>query len=571
MFIPRLIPHRSRRSKAHSPPRSHSKAVAWYFLVLLFCVPIAIPQRCWAQLPSDTHDTFVLSGTVVNSVTGEAISRALVRASGQAGRTAFTDSEGHFQFEGLPAGQITLTVQKPGYVSEQEGGGPSLTRILIGPSTGAQSLKLQPMSAISGRVTDVSGQPIERIAVRLISRNLRDGRKIWEPRGMIETDEDGHFRFANLMPAAYYLSVGPAQSHDRILPEGEKSTTGFPHLYYPGVPDLGSAAPIQLAAGQQWQADFSLAAVPVYHITGSISGQGSEQGVALMTFTSSGDDLMLPAKVNAELGTFSLDNVPAGSYLLKAISNGEGQALRAQQGITVSANLDNVHLAMAPAISIPVVVHMQSRASSGAASTSPGSNPGPWSENRPPLNVALLPTQPNANESFSTFQRNAAGRVMVLQNVDPGTYTVNLIPQQPWYIQSATYGQTNALYDDITVAPGQSYPLEVTLRDDSASLSIAVKGLDTAGRQDANIVIVPQPVSKLAPHVVRSRNANSNYIEWGLAPGDYLVFAFDRLDGLEYTNPDALSSYSSQAAHVTLSANQQAQVSLDLIQVGKGE
>jgi hypothetical protein len=32
-----------------------------------------------------------------------------------------------------------------------------------------------------------------------------------------------------------------------------------------------------------------------------------------------------------------------------------------------------------------------------------------------------------------------------------------------------------------------------------------------------------------------------------------------------------LSAYASQAAHVTVTANQQARVSLDLIQIGKGE
>ena len=38
-----------------------------------------------------------------------------------------------------------------------------------------------------------------------------------------------------------------------------------------------------------------------------------------------------------------------------------------------------------------------------------------------------------------------------------------------------------------------------------------------------------------------------------LAPGDYMVFAFDRVDGLEYSNADALAPYASRAAHVTLS------------------
>jgi hypothetical protein len=232
----------------------------------------------------------------------------------------------------------------------------------------------------------------------------------------------------------------------------------------------------------------------------------------------------------------------------------------------VAANVDNVRLVLSPVISIPVVVHMQSRAASGAGSA----NAVHWSENRPPLNVALLSAQPNATESFSSFQHRGPGNSgLVLQNIEPGSYGVNLLPQPPWYVQSASYGQTNVLYDDITVSAGQSYPLDVNLRDDSASLTVTVRGSDTLGQQRANIVILAQPTAKLGPHVLR--NVTGTSTETGLPPGEYLVFAFDRIDDLEYTNADALSAYASQAAHVTLSANQQGQVSLDLIQVGKGE
>lgn len=544
-----------------------SRSTSW--LCLAFLLAIAWPGCALAQLPSgppDTHQTFVLSGTVVNSVTGESISRAMVRLSGQSSRNGFSDSEGHFQFENLPAGPVMLTAQKPGYYSEQDATGYSPHSIQLGPNTGSQTIKLQPMSAISGRVTDASGQPIERMIVRLICRTLRDGRKIWEPRGMSETNEDGHFRFPNLMPATYYLSVGPAQSDGQILAAGQKPATGFPHLYYPGVPDLSSAAPIPLSAGQQAQADFSLNPVPVYEVTGSISGQGADRGVGLITSTASGDDLMLPAKINSELGTFCLDSVPAGSYVLKAVSNSEGQPLRAEARITVAANLDNVHLAMAPVMSIPVVVHLQSRSSSSGAPASAGR----WNESRPPLSVGLLPTQPNATESFSTYQHRGPGNFgLVLQNIEPGTYSVSLTPQQPWYVQSASYGQTNVLYDDVTVAAAQSYPLEVTLRDDGASLTINVRDLGSAAHPRADVLVLPQPVSKLAPHVLHGMT--NPYTDMDLAPGDYLIFAFDHLDGLEYTNPDGLSSYAPQAAHVTLSANQQAQISVDLIEVGKGE
>ncbi len=538
----------------------------WHFALALL-LALGIPTLAGAQLlsgPNDTRDSFVVSGTVVNSVTGEGIARALVHANGLSSRTGFTDSEGHFQFEGMQAGQIVLLAQKPGYVSDQESTGYSHA-IQVGPGTGSQTIRLEPLSAISGRVVDASGQPIERIAVRLTCRTLREGRKIWEPRGMNETDEDGHYRFSSLMPGTYYLSVGPAQSEGQLLAVGEKPTSGFPHLYYPGVPDLASAAPIQLGAGQQMQADFSLSPVPVYRVTGSIAGQPVDKGVGLITFSSSGDDVMLPASVNPELGTFHIDSVPAGSYILKAVSSGGGQPLEGEQRISVAANLENVHLVLAPATSIPVVVHLQSR-SSGAGSAGATH----WNENRPPLSVGLQSTQPNTSESFSTFQHRGSGNSgLVLQNVEPGTYGVNLIPQEPWYVQSASYGQANALYDDITVSPGQSYPLEITLRDDGASLTVAVQSSDSATPAKANVVIVPQPASNREPRVLRNVTATST--ESGLAPGDYLVYAFDRIDGLEYTNPDALSPYASQAAHVTLSAGQQGQVSLDLIQVSKGE
>jgi hypothetical protein len=55
-----------------------------------------------------------------------------------------------------------------------------------------------------------------------------------------------------------------------------------------------------------------------------------------------------------------------------------------------------------------------------------------------------------------------------------------------------------------------------------------------------------------------------------LAPGEYLVFAFDRINDIEYSNPEVLQNYSSQAAHITLSANQRAKVALELIHTGEG-
>ncbi len=508
--------------------------------------------------------SFTLSGSVVNSVTGESVGHALVRVTGSSQRTVFTDGEGHFQFEGLPAGRVIVTAQKPGYFSQQEFRGSANKLVNVGPTTDSMVVKLTPQSAISGRVTDATGQPIEHVPVHLTAKAVRDGRKHWEARGQQRTDEDGRYRFANLMPGTYYVAAGPSRDETRILPEAERPKTGYPSMYYPGVPDLASASPLQLAAGQHAQADFSMTAGPVYHVSGSVTGYAPQQGVGFQFLSPSGDDLSLPIRFNMESGRFDVDSVPSGSYVVKAFSQaGPDQPLRGEAHLNVAANVDNLHLILGPAISIPVVVRMESRASSN-----PGT--GAAAIQGPPLSVRLLSTDPTAPESYSIVRNNSGTYSAVLQNVEPGKYSVDLIPWSTWYVQAAQYGQTNLLTDDLTIASaGQSYPMEIVLRDDGASLTGTVKSPDGTGAQ-ATVVAVPEPASKVAAKVAYAF-AQNGFTFNGLAPGEYLIYAFDYAEGVEYSNPDVLQTYASQATHVTLSPSQRTQVALDLIRTGDGD
>src|SRR5271157_3785811 len=107
-------------------------------------------------------------------------------------------------------------------------------------------------------VTDAAGQPIEQVPVHLTERSVHDGRQRWNPQGFAQSDEGGRFRFANLMPGTYYLAAGPGSDGVRLLADDKEPKTGYPSLYYPGVPDLASASPIQLGAGQQAEADSSM-------------------------------------------------------------------------------------------------------------------------------------------------------------------------------------------------------------------------------------------------------------------------------------------------------------------------
>ena len=506
----------------------------------------------WQTSPA--QQTFTLSGTVVNSATGEGISHAEVHVGGHTQRVTFTDSSGHFQIEGLPPMQFRVDAQKPGYSAFTDPGSRSHW-VQVGPNTSAIVIKLVPQGAIYGRVIDSAGQPIEQMSMRLSARAIREGRARWEARGMAETDDDGHYRFANLMPGTYYVAAGPRQQELELVVSGEKQKTGFGHLYYPGVPDRGSAAPISLNAGQQSEADFSLTPVPVYRVSGTVTGHAPDQGVGFQVLTPAGDDIWLTTQFNMETGVFTLDNVPAGTYVIRASSQAGLQSLAAEATVNVSSDVENVRLALAPMASIPIEVRVDSSTNA-------------YTQHLPPVSVQLVPANPaNEGEIFIAPQGGASGS-MVINSIRAGSYTVRIQPPPNLYVRSATYGATNPLYDEITVAAGRAYPLEIVLRDDAASLSGTVKSSDGSA-SSGHVVIVPQPLSKLPPSTV-SGSVDSFSLS-GLAPGEYLVFAFDNIEGLEYANPDVIESYASQAAHVTLTPNQKAQVSLDLIHVGTSQ
>jgi hypothetical protein len=519
------------------------------------------PAQVNSYPSSQNTASFTLNGTVVNSVTGEPIARALVRVYDVAQRTAFTDSEGHFQIDGLPPGSTDIELQKPGYSNQQDS---RTNRVIISAKTGPVVLKLSPLGSIYGHVLDVNGQPIENVLVRLIRKSVREGHRRWDLFGSAESDENGGFRFPSLTPGSYYLAAGPGiQPEVRLLARSEKPKTGYPSLYYPNAPDLSSASTIQLVAGQQAEADFSMTAVPVYHISGTVALSGYlPEGLGWQILDQSGEQLSISTRWRPDTGTFDIDAIPAGSYILKAWLHAGSQAMRAETLLTVAANLDNVALVLTPAPLIPVTVRMESRDASSL-------NRSNWNQQRPPVSIRLIPHAVLAAETSSNFVQQGSGQqIMALQDVEPGKYTAEVTCWGPWYVQSAQYGQTNLLFDDLTIAPGQTYAIEIVLRDDGATLTgnFQYHGGDNT---PITFLVVQQPPAKRGIKVFTSQQAGFQMN--GLAPGDYLVYAFDHAETLEYTDAEALQPYASQATQVTLSANHETTVVLNLIHTGEGE
>ena len=523
-----------------------------------------------------TTGDITVSGVVVNSITGEPISRALIQMNGMVQRSALTNPEGKFQFDGLPETQAMFSAQKPGFFSDMQLQGPGAGRVRpvsITSGMGQVTVKLTPAGVIAGRITSSDGEPVEGSRVRLKMRMIQNGRRQWIERGGANSDDDGYFRIANLMPGAYYLFTDGG-----FRPMNTPGPDAYVPAYYPGVNDISGAAALDVRAGITTNADMVLKKEKAYRVEGIVTGLQPGQSANVQLLTTGGDFFPVQASVSPNGNTFEMRRVPAGTYIMKVhaqqrmgpdMVNGFGgggggggrfqppQAYVGSTTLTVNSDLTGVTVPVQAAANIPVVVRTEF---TNAQQTSLQNQ---TAASRPMyVNVRLTRTDGQPGDFFA--QPDGAGQSMTfsIRNVEPGRYRAEFMQMGGnAYVQSATYGSTDILRDEVVIGAGGDQPIEVTLRDDAANLS------GTANCPDIQcwVILVPESPG-FTPRTVYV-NPQGGFQANGLPPGSYRVYAFDRTDGIEFTNPEAMKAYSSKSESVNLSAGQRAQINLELTKV----
>jgi protocatechuate 3,4-dioxygenase beta subunit len=559
-----------------------------------------------ALSPDNAADktSYTITGTVVNSATGEPISRALVQMSPSEftvavnpstqqladainsryrQRVMLTDREGRFKFEGLAPMKIMFNVRKPGFFGPNElseGGLQSASpRVEVGPETPPVVLKLVPEAIITGHVTDANGEPLEGVTLRVSGVQHMNGRRQLQP--MLQdqeepqtwaTNEDGEYRVAGLAPGSYYISAVPySANHDQAQSLGIPKVA-FPVTYYPGAAELNDATPLQLSAGQRAEIDFTIRPVPVIVIAGGLNGAGRAQDIDLEFSNQSGDDVSLDKQVDSQTGTFQAHVIAGGPCVIKAeAKDALERPLHAQVTVNATVSVRNVRLNLEPALSIPIAVRVESTRSYSSSAEGATAMKRDNFGSSIPVSVNLHPIEMGRPELSASVEGGPNNPFLVLRNLEPGRYKVEAIPNNTtsnaWYVKSISYGGADLLRQELTVAPGQAAAMEIVLRDDSAILHGTVQSGEEDEGQTVAVLVVPDYAPLDAKMIVA--NDRGEFQLDGLAPGDYKVFAFDRLDGLEYSNPETLDQYASRAAQVSLQPNEKTTVKVDLIQRGE--
>jgi hypothetical protein len=266
-----------------------------FLLALLLCAAPAFAQ-------SEKADR--VAGDVSNAATGKPLARVQIHLrrepDGQS-YGAMTTPDGRFSIAGMPPGSYTLKIERAGFAVP-----PDLPEEMEIGAADASNLHfaLTPEGAITGRVTDAAGQPVEDVELRAESdfaATDSDAR----------TDANGDFRIGGLAPGQYRVRAIPQNSY---APPEQRTD---------GTTDVQDAPtwsrPVQVASAQETSGvEIRLARVPIVGVSGKIENPPPNAASARLLLESRDNGQRTSGGIKPD-GSFHLWRLYPGDYELHAI------------------------------------------------------------------------------------------------------------------------------------------------------------------------------------------------------------------------------------------------------------
>lgn len=539
--------------------------------MLLLALPVSISLHAQddADSGSAQHQTYPVRGSVINTVTHEPVARALVTFSGEATGSMLTDSEGRFEFSSVPAGRCILQARRPGFFAKGAGQD-AYQSFPVGPKNEDVTLALEPAGSITGHAVLSTSDPGDGIRVQLMSRTVQEGRARWQLAATKNTNSDGAFRFGNLRPGEYRLSTANSIDPD----EGQSQTAtrwGFPPTWYPEESDNNTTGTLRLGAGQQLNAELALNRERFYSVTIPVAN-GSPTGISLQVRDQNGE--ALDSAVSYEVQRQQLRAyLPSGNYTLISQTYAPAPGFGSMQVSVHDAPVQMQQpLVVLPIHPIPVTIRKEFTNPANEAPQVTVVENGSQVAISPDVNLMLFSATDNETLGGNLRRESGSGddTTWLLENIPPGKYWMLTYANQG-YVASITAGGTDLSREPLVVGPGgTSAPIDIVLRNDTATLSVRLK--DAAGAAEdaaprAFLYLLPQfdltsvvPESSPLPQASQVPN---------LPPGAYRVIALDQAFDLEYRNPKALEPFAGKGQTVTLEPGGTENVDLEVVSIDR--
>ena len=533
--------------------------------LLALAVLLASLDAATGQQPRAARDTrtppqpaqpAVIIGRVTAAESGVPLRNAIVSAVNNSmglPREVVTDERGRFELRGLVPGAWQLTVSRNGYISRKFGQSRPFGRDQPIPLSSGQQVSVEiPLSrasAVVGRIFDENGEPVTaaRVAV-LRSTMVRNRRHLEEVGEPDSTDDTGAFRIHSLPPGEYFVTASA-----RLAPPDSVVQTTLAPTFYPGTADFALAQKVRVASGAEASAEFALLPVRTARISGFVtSSEGSPAEAFLSLAAETGEVGMAYGSggITREDGTFSMADIPPGTYTLIAEIRASPSSIAEIGAVTVSvsgADIDGISVLTAKPGSLKGTVV----ADAGVRGRLPDG-----------IEIVARPRRSGAEGSFvgvtgTTFDLPAP----------PGPFTLDVSVPDGWAVTSLMLaGGLDTTDSAIDIGREQGVPITVTLTDRVTDVSGTISGAEGPG---AYVVVFPADSTQWTPRRMRSAQADARgrFRIAGLPPGDrYLAVAVKELDPGQENDPDFLQQVQQQAAPFSLAAEEKRTLDLKVLQ-----
>lgn len=505
-----------------------------------------------------------LEGSVLNKITGAPVKHAHVMYIKVPGANSYpistdTDADGRFTIP-LEAGAYRLWVERPGfarlaYGSRTPDGTGTVLTVAPGQQVHDVTLRIVPLGAISGRVFDEDGEPIQGAGIQVLRFSYSTGKRQLIPVAGSSSNDRGEYRAYNLPAGRYYLLATlrgaplsvPVEA-SALVPEIQQP---FAPMYYPGVLDFASASQIALPeGGELTDADFHLQRIPAVTVRGRILSPVQDlSGTQLQVVLAHNDGNTASfinrasAAIDPASGRFEFRGVAPGSYLLVASQLSGNRALSARLPVEVSSAMQqNLTLSLTPGFEITGNIE---------------------SEGEPPklanLTLRLSPAE-GLVLGPSVFSKTGPDGSVRLTGVTPGLwdFAVDPLPEGVW-IKSATFGGQDVLRGSINISSGARGPLRIVLATKGAQISGTVS--EEGQSRSATVVLVPAATEmqgSIRMYRATTTQDQGMFTFEGVPPGSYKLFALEEVEPFAWLDPDFLKPVESLGESISVGDGERA-------------
>jgi len=492
-----------------------------------------------------------------------------LRGGSRVVRSVQTDDLGRYEIRDLPAGSYTVTATKAGYVDAVFGQRRPLRpgtplEVADGQQIKNVSFSLARGSVITGQILDEDGEPVARAAVTVMRYQYVGGRRQLVPAGSDQTDDRGMYRVFGLPPGDYYVSAVA-----RLLGGGlgrglfmrargmggleEEESVGYAPTFYPGVTTPAEAPRLTVGLAQEMAGiDFQLRLVPMAKVSGTVL---DVDGTPL-----SGGNVLLVADVETigraarfigrvgGGGTFAIENVPPGRYLLWARgrpSRDEPTSFAVHSLSVDGQDLANLVVALSPGATISGTLRFDGTQASIPPDLSA-------------FRISLPALDPVPFGGNQTVRVETDGRFEVT-GVPAGRRAIRSPnPPSPWSLKSVIVDGRDVTDEDLDVRVGQRISgVQVVFTDKLTTVAGSL--VDTRGGPAFGYTVIlfstdsttwrPQArtIQAIQP------DQTGGYRFRGIPPGDYYIAVVDDVEQGEWYDPEFLQNLQPGAARLTVS------------------